>query len=212
MQVTAKLVKFVVLGALVASASGCGEFTREGRAPVVVVVRSLLVARGDTPDELVGNLLSDVEVLRTSPAPCSDTSPCPTVFNDVAEVEMGLVAKDPGVPGIGSNPSFLNAVTITRYRVEYRRTDGRNTPGVDIPWAFDSGVTFTVPSDSVVTMGFEIVRHSAKFEAPLRALVDNGNLISAIARVTFWGHDQAGNEVSAYADVGVDFGNFADPD
>jgi hypothetical protein len=42
--------------------------------------------------------------------------------------------------------------------------------------------------------------------------VDNGNLISAIARVTFWGHDQAGNEVSAYADVGVDFGNFADPD
>jgi hypothetical protein len=207
-----KLVKCVVVGALVAAASGCGEFTREGRSPAIVVVRSLLVARGDTPDELTGTLHSDVQVLRTSPAPCSDASPCPTIFNDVAEVEMQLITKDPGVQGIGANPSILNSVTFTRYRVEYRRTDGRNEPGVDVPWGFDSGVTFTVPNDTVVSMNFEIVRHLAKQEAPLRALVDSGNIIAAIARVTFYGRDQAGNEVSAFADVGVDFGNFGDPD
>ena len=209
---TAKLVKSVALLTLAALAASCGEFTREGRSPAIVVVRSLLVARGDTPDELVGNLLSDVRVLATSPAPCSDTSPCPTIFNDVGEVQMSLIAKDPGVQAIGSNPSLLNQVTINRYRVEYRRTDGRNTPGVDVPFPFDSAVTFTVLSDGVASMGFEIVRHVAKEEAPLKALAVNGNIISAIARVTFYGRDQAGNEVSVWADVGVDFGDFADPD
>jgi hypothetical protein len=210
--VTAKLVKFVLIVSLIASAAGCGEFTREGRAPVVAVVRSLTVARGDTPDDLGGTLLSDVIVNRRQPAPCSDTSPCPTIFNDVAEVEMSIVSKDPGAPGIASNPSFLNAVTITKYRVEYRRADGRNTQGVDVPWAFDSGLTFTIPSDGVVTAGFEIVRHTAKEEEPLKALAVNHNIIHAIARVIFYGHDQAGNDISAYGDVGVDFGDFADPD
>ena len=208
---TAKLVKSVALLTLAALAASCGEFTREGRSPALVVVRSLLVARGDTPDELSGNLLSDVRVLKTSPAPCSDVSPCPTIFNDVAEVQMSLISKDPGVPGIGSNPSNLNQVTINHYRVEFRRTDGRNTPGVDVPFPFESAITFTVLADGVASMGFEIVRHVAKEEAPLKALAVNGNIISTIARVTFFGRDQAGNDVSVTADVGVDFGDFADP-
>lgn len=212
MQVTAKLVKCVVLLALAAVTASCGEFTREGRSPAIVVVRSLLVARGDTPDELVGNLLSDVIVLRTSPAPCSDTSPCRTIFNDIGEVQMSLISKDPGSPGITSNPTFLNQVTINHYRVEYRRTDGRNTPGVDVPFPFESAMTFTVLNDGVASMGFEIVRHTAKEEAPLKALAVNGNIISTIARVTFYGRDQAGNDVSVWGDVGVNFGDFADPD
>ena len=206
---TAKLVKSVALLTLAALAASCGEFTREGRSPAIVVVRSLLVARGDTPDEFVGNLLSDVLVMRTTPAPCSDTSPCPTIFNDIGEVQMSLILKD---PGIAANPTNLNQVTINRYRVEYRRTDGRNTPGVDVPFPFDSAITFTVLNDGVASMDFEIVRHVAKQEAPLKALLVNGNIISAIARVTFYGRDQAGNDVSVWADVGVDFGDFADPD
>ena len=206
---TAKLVKSVALLTLATLAASCGEFTREGRSPAIVVVRSLLVARGDTPDEFVGNLLSDVLVMRTSPAPCSDTSPCPTIFNDIGEVQMSLILKD---PGIAANPTNLNQVTINRYRVEYRRTDGRNTPGVDVPFPFDSAITFTVLNDGVASMDFEIVRHVAKQEAPLKALLVNGNIISTIARVTFYGRDQAGNDVSVWADVGVDFGDFADPD
>jgi hypothetical protein len=209
MNVTAKLLKFVALSALAAVTASCGEFTREGRAPALVVVRSLMAAPGAAPDDLGGNLLSDVLTNRTSPAPCSDLTPCPTIFNDVAKVEMSLVLKD---PGMGANPSPLNAVTINRYRVAYRRTDGRNTQGVDVPFAFDSGLTFTVPSDGVAAAGFELVRSSAKLEAPLRALVANGNLMSTIADVTFYGRDQAGNEVSAVASIGINFGNFADPD
>ena len=34
----------------------------------------------------------------------------------------------------------INAITLTRYRVDFRRTDGRNTPGVDVPYGFDGGL------------------------------------------------------------------------
>jgi len=204
MTVTAKFVNFVALSVLAALTASCGEFTRQGHAPTVVVVRSLQAASGGA------TLLSDVETNRTSPAPCSDTSPCPTIFNDMAKVEMNLILKDPGAPGIGANPTNLNAVTINRYRVAYRRTDGRATQGVDVPYGFDSGVTFTVPADGTLTAEFEIVRSSAKLEAPLRALANSHDIISTIADVTFFGRDQAGNDISASASIGVNFGNFAD--
>jgi hypothetical protein len=101
-------------------------------------------------------------------------------------------------------------VTITRYRVVYRRADGRNTPGVDVPFPFDSGMTVTVGGDGA-SAGFEIVRSSAKREAPLRALATNPESISTIAEVTFYGQDQAGNDVSATGTIGINFANFADP-
>jgi hypothetical protein len=94
--------------------------------------------------------------------------------------------------------------------VVYRRADGRNTPGVDVPFPFDSGVTVTVTADGGST-GFEIVRSVAKLESPLRALKDNPDMISTIAEVTFYGHDQAGNDLSATGMIGVNFANFADP-
>jgi hypothetical protein len=103
-------------------------------------------------------------------------------------------------------------VTIDRYRVEYRRADGHNTQGVDVPFAWDSAFTITVPPDEDAVAGFQIVRQSAKSEAPLRALIQSGNIISTIAVVTFYGHDQAGNQVSASANIGIDFADFADPD
>jgi hypothetical protein len=104
----------------------------------------------------------------------------------------------------------LNQVTVNRYRVQYRRADGHNVPGVDVPYDFDSAFTVTVPATGNAEAAFEIVRHSAKEEAPLAALRFNDDIISTIAEVTFYGRDQAGNEVSASASIGINFGNFAD--
>jgi hypothetical protein len=59
---------------------------------------------------------------------------------------------------------------------------------------------------------FEIVRHIAKDEAPLKALAFNGVIISTIGEVTFYGRDQAGREVSVVGRIGVNFGNFGDPE
>ena len=94
----------------------------------------------------------------------------------------------------GSN-IVLNDVTFTRYHVAYRRSDGRNTPGVDVPFAFDGASTFTVSSQGG-TATFELVRHVAKAEAPLKALVSDFTVITTIADVTFFGKDQAEKNVT----------------
>ena len=202
---TAKFPKFLgLLGVVATSAAmaGCGgEFVRDSRSPVRLVINQL-----EANDDQ-NTLLSDV---RSTSDPCSVTSPC--IFNDMAEVEMTLLLRDPGDPVTPSAPSTLNHVTVNRYRVSYRRADGNNVPGVDVPYAFDSALTMTVPAASSATAAFQIVRHSAKEEAPLRALGPNGDIISTIAEITFYGRDQAGNDVSVTGYMGVDFGDFADED
>jgi hypothetical protein len=192
---------------LAALASGCaGDLARQGRSPVQLVIESLTAASGATPEEFGGTLLSDVVTLVER-----DEQFVPTIFNDVGEVSISLILKDPG--GISAAaPTALNQVTIDRYRVVYRRADGRNTPGVDVPYSFDSAVNFTVPADGAATAGFQIVRHSAKQEAPLLRLASNPDVISTLTEITFFGHDQAGNAISVTGTIGIDFGNFADPE
>jgi len=202
-------ISILVVGALAGASTSCGEYVQDqGRSPSQIVIESLTGARGNTPTELGSPLVSDVETVVTTPDPCTTTSPCPTVFNDIGQVTMSLVLKDPGQAGIDSTPSLLNQVTFNRYRVEYRRPDGRNTPGVDVPYPIDSAVTFTVPKDSNVTASFELVRNTAKRESPLRELRASGLVLSTIANVTFYGRDQAGNDVTAIGSIGVNFGDF----
>jgi hypothetical protein len=129
----------------------------------------------------------------------------------MGQVTMSLMLKDPGTPLAPSAPSTLNQVTFTRYRVVYRRNDGRNTPGVDVPHPIDSALTFTVQNAGQTSAGFELVRHTAKQEAPLAALAINPTIISTVAEVSFFGRDQAGHDVSATGTIGINFGNFGDP-
>ena len=188
--------------------AGCGEVAREGRAPGQLVIVSMEAASGADDQNFGSFLLSDVVTMvdRTVNGQATQVE---TIFNDPARVTVRLVLKDPGSAGVQATPSPLNAITINRYRVVYRRADGRNTPGVDVPHPFDQVVTFTVTDDDV-TSSFNLVRHSAKLEPPLLAL-RSGLFISTIAEITFYGRDQAGNEVSAVATINVEFGNFADP-
>lgn len=198
--------------ALAIAATGCGQYVRDsGRAPVQPVISSLVGASGAEPSKFGGVLYSDVVTNVTKPAPCTPTSPCPRVFADLGQVTISLILKDPGRAGTSTSPSALNQVTFTRYHVTYRRTDGRNTPGQDVPYPFDSAVTFTVPESGDATASFELVRHDAKAEAPLSALQDSAVIIGTVADVTFYGRDQAGNDVTATGSIGVNFGNFGDP-
>jgi hypothetical protein len=191
--------------------SGCGDLVTQGRSPAQLMVVSLEAAPGAHPQDLASTLLSDI-ITNVEQTVGGQQVSVPTVFNDVGAVTFALVLKNQGDPASPAAPSQLNQVTVTRYRVVYRRTDGRNTPGVDVPFSFDSAITLTVPADGTATTGFQIVRHSAKQEAPLAALGTNPDVISTIAEVTFYGRDQVGNDVSATGTIGIDFGNFADSD
>ena len=54
---------------------------------------------------------------------------------------------------------------------------------------------------------------SPRSEAPLQALARNfAVIISTIAEITFYGHDQTGREASVTGQIARQFGNFGDPD
>lgn len=197
MNVTIRTITFTSLLAATVLVAGCGDRS-SGPSPSKVTITEIKVAAGGTsPTFASGPLNSDV-VTKGS------------IVDDLAEVTMDLLLKDPGVPGNEAKPSAINAVTFTRYHIEYRRADRRNTPGVDVPYPFDSAQTFTVTDDGISTV-IEVVRHVAKAEAPLAALASDPNVITTIATVTFYGKDQAGNNVTVSADLQVNFANFADP-
>ena len=194
-----KRVALTLLATLAAFTSGaCGEMSRSGRAPVQLVIESMEASAGEG-DEFANPLLSDV-------------STGGGVFNDNGRASFRLIPKNPGNQVSPLEPSLLNAVTLTRYRVRYIRSDGRNQPGVDVPYDFDGGMTLTVGASGGEGT-FLLVRHSAKREPPLRNMWEGGGLrlLTVIAEVTFYGHDQAGNEVSAVGNITITFGDFADP-
>jgi len=202
--------RIIGVAAIVAASISCGDVVRAGRSPVYLVISSLQAAQGNHPTTLVGNLLSDVITNITSPSPCTAASPCPTVFNDVGVAQLRLSLKDIGSPSTPSQPTTNNDVTITRIHINYRRADGRNTPGVDVPYPWDAAATITVPGSGNATIGFELVRHAAKEEAPLIQLRSSPSTINTITEVTFYGRDQVGNEVSVTGLIQINFGNFGD--
>jgi hypothetical protein len=196
------------LAALVAASVSCGDVVRQGSSPVFLVIDTLQGIRGGpTAGTPSSTLISDVITNIVSPAPCAAATPCPTIFGDSGSVVLRAPLKDIGA---GLAPTSNNEVTINRVRVEYTRADGRNTPGVDVPYAFDSAVTGTITAGGTLTLGFELVRNVAKQEAPLAQLRTSSNFISSIATVTFYGVDRVGNAVTVTGQLQIEFGNFGD--
>jgi hypothetical protein len=184
---------------LAAASAGCGDVVRQGRASSYLIVERLTAASGAEPDEDSDELSSDVVTGGG-------------VFEDLGTARFQLAMKDIGQGSTPSSPTTNNYITVSRYHVSYRRSDGRNTPGVDVPFAFDGAATATI-GDSPTSLAFVLVRVQAKLEAPLKSLRDGGgaSVISTIADVTFYGRDQAGNETSASASISVNFADWADP-
>jgi len=201
-----------------AAMSGCTSAQQQGQSPAFLIVSALNAAAGATPDQFGGVLASDVITLvkiEGGGGGDGEEAPvtfAPTVFADNGEVNFVLAMKDPGSIDNPTQPSSQNFITVNRYHVVFVRADGRNTPGVDVPYPFDGGMTVTVGGNGGKGV-FNLVRAQAKEEAPLRALrgTGAGGMISTIAEVTFYGFDQAGREVSVKANIGVNFGDWGDP-
>ena len=207
---TQALKRCLLLGGLIATTVSCGDVARLGRAPVYLVVDKLEASPGGrNSGTFGGTLFSDVITIVTTPAPCSETNPCATIFADNGRVTLRVVPKDVGTPTAPTLPTSNNDVTINRYRVAFKRADGRNAPGVDVPYAFDGAVTGTIQAGGT-TFGFELVRHVAKEESPLVQLKTSATIIATIAEITFYGQDRVGNDISVTGNMLIEFGNFGD--
>jgi hypothetical protein len=206
------VIRGVAAIALLMGSVSCGEVVRQDRAPVLIVIDSVEAASGADPGNMSGFLLSDVQTLVEQQVD-GETALVPVIFNDVGQATMHIIAKDAGNGAVSLAPSSWNNVTINRYRISYIRADGRNTPGVDVPYPVDGAVTATLGSTPTV-VPFEIVRHQQKLEQPLRALANFGGrlFISTIAEITFFGADQVGNTVQVKGTMSVSFSDYADPE
>lgn len=190
---SARLAAVAAMTAASMVVSGCGsELMRESQASSYLIIQHL----GADGDAVA--LRSDV---RTNGG----------ILEDNGVVRMTSAMKDVTNP---AGPTENNAITVNRYRVIYRRADGRNTQGVDVPYAFDGATTFTVRPGDTIEIPFVLVRVQAKLEAPLSALAGLGGamVISTLADVTFMGRDQTGREVSVTGTISVNFADWADED
>ncbi len=179
--------------------AGCSSTVRTSQASSYLVLQRLEGSSG--ADQGGGTFMS---VLR------SDVMTKGGIFEDNGRVTLSLAMKDVTNP---TGPTTNNLVTLNRYRVEYRRTDGRNTQGEDVPYAFEGAMGATI-GEQPTSVVFSIVRAQAKLEKPLVTL-RGGNgalLISTIADVTFFGKDQTGRDVTVTGSMSINFADWADPD
>lgn len=184
--------RLFVGAACVWSASCGGELLRTGRGAAYIVVES--VTAGSQGGDLTAFLNSDVLTEGG-------------VINDNVSISMHLEPKNASIP-----LTAVNSVTMTRYTVEYRRSDGQNVAGRDVPYGFSGALSGTVGISGSTSVAFEVVRHQAKREPPLANMAGAGGLrlLSTVAQITLYGRDQNGNEVMATAAIDVHFGDFAD--
>jgi hypothetical protein len=184
----------VLLGALLLAS--CSQAVRTGSGSSYLVMNTLTGAKGGGTNSgtFSASLSSDVLTVVNGVA---------SIFQDNGQALLQLQMKD-----TLDSPSPANAITLTQYHVKYTRSDGHNVQGVDVPYEYDGGLAVTISGSA--TVGFTLVRAQAKQEAPLAALAINGQIISTIAEVTFYGNDQNGNAVTVAGRINVDFANWGD--
>ena len=186
--------------------SGClsPRMTGSRASSGLIIERIVAVPGGGSDRSPATYLQSDVCVRDEAGGLCE-------VFDDIGEVTTRLFLKDPGTVESPSSPTTANFVTLNRYRIRYVRSDGRDRPGVDVPYPWEGAMTATTMAESQ-TASFTLVRASAKLEAPLRALAGGGGavVLNATAEIDFYGHDQTGAGVAASGRIGVHFADWAD--
>jgi len=140
---------------------------------------------------LTGN---DLEGSAGSPVIFSDVSVNNSIINDNCVASLSAVLLDCRT---GCEATYYQAVNIDQVDVSFRRPDGKNTPGVDVPYSFTQPVSMLIQIDEILELPFVIIRHVAKLESPLIELRSLGQdkVLQIIADVTIHGKDLSGRRV-----------------
>jgi len=132
-----------------------------------------------------------------------------SIIADVATVTLTASMLDPD-PILGVSP--YADVELTGYTVTYTRSDGKNTPGVDVPYPIDGSLTGLVEIGAQSSFNFVIVRETAKNESPLVDLLQTTTRaegLTVTAQVDLFGHDLSGADVKATGYISITFANYA---
>lgn len=192
--VRAAAVAGLALAALGGSACGSDDARQSQSASYLIIDRLQFGAGGSGVSTFSSDVLTNGGILE-----------------DLGTVIFRAAMRDVTNP---NNPTSNNEITVQRYHVNFRRSDGRNTPGVDVPYPFDGSITATIGPGGAIVVPFVMVRVQAKLESPLMNLRGLGGsaVISTIAEVTFYGKDQAGRETTVQGNLSVNFADWADPE
>lgn len=193
-------VRILALSALLLAAAACNPLENKTQSMSYLVIENLMGL--DESGKVADYVASDV--LFQDPD-TGDTS----IIADIATATISARQLDPD-PIAGTSP--YADVQLTHYTVTFTRSDGRNKPGVDVPYPFDGDLTVLLKVNIPTEFGFIIVRESAKQEPPLLDLLQGGSraeIIYTTATVDFYGHDLTGAEVKVSGAISVRFANFA---
>lgn len=197
MKKTMNILKIMALLPLAFAVVACNPIENETQSASMLVIENVLGT------DLDGNNANYLE----SDVLYEDKDGNTSVYNDAATLTITARLLDPlSVTG----PSYLNAVTLERYVVSYTRADGRNTEGVDVPYAFEGKLTSTINIDGTKEVSITIVRIAAKLEPPLVNIVNwrDEGVITALAKIEVYGRDQVGEIVKATGYLTIHFANY----
>ena len=133
-----------------------------------------------------------------------------TIYNDNAVAELTAVLLDPYPPGAST---YYQNIMVDQIDISYSRADGLETEGKDVIFSFSQKVTYMIPIDETISVGFVLVQHVAKLESPLVELVGLGQekVLKLEAKVTIHGKDVGGHRIApAVGSVSVWISNFGD--
>lgn len=137
-----------------------------------------------------------------------------SIINDNAVVGVTALTYNPLEDSDEHDITYYMNILVDQIDVEFRRTDGRNVEGVDVPYSFTQPVNMLVTIDEEIEIPFVLIRHVAKLEEPLlslRAVTSQGFVLQLVAKVTLHGKDLGGHRVAPVSGyLSVWCSNFAD--
>ena len=112
------------LVAILIGSASCGDVARTGRSPSMMIIQSLEGASGASPPGVLDVPAFGRSVVGGRGGRSNEGA---TFFNDIGQATLRLEPKDRGLSGTGGSIAPLNQVVLNRYRIEFHRTDGRET-------------------------------------------------------------------------------------
>ncbi len=199
MRYTPRIARVLAVTVLAFALAGCNalENVTDSMSRLVVVSLMGLNVEGSAADYIQSDVLFE-----------DPSTGATSIIADIATAVMTAQMLDPD-PITGISP--YADIQLEKYQVTFTRADGRNTPGVDVPYPFEGDLTALIRVGAQTGVSFVIVRESAKMEPPLLDILQDSTRaenFTAIATVNFFGHDLSGKAVKATAAISITFANY----